>query len=98
MPGELPRILYCSFEVLPESSGRSARATELLRGLAPHFQVDGLTLKAPELSHVERYFGVRLLRVPVSGADLPSRAQSFERAVRRQLESDEYQRRRSRGA
>ncbi|MFN7134925.1 MAG: glycosyltransferase, partial [Myxococcales bacterium] len=89
--GDLPKVLYCSFDVIPEPSGTSVRATEFLRGLDGVFTVDALTAKTPDHSHIERYHGARLLRVPVGSGDLPARAQAFERAVRRQLESDEYQ-------
>lgn len=41
-------------------------------------------------SHIQRYHGARLLRVPVGSGDLPARVQAFDRAVRRQLESEEY--------
>lgn len=85
------KVLFVSFDVIPEPTGTSARATELLRGLTPLYQVDALTAKTPDHSHIERYYGARLLRVPVGSGDLPARAQSFERAVRRQLESDEYE-------
>lgn len=49
-----------------------------------------LSTKTQDHSHIERYHGSRLLRVPVGSGDLPSRLQAFERAVRRQLESEEY--------
>ncbi len=49
-----------------------------------------LSVKTPDHSHIERYHGARLLRVPVGSGDLRSRMEAFERAVRRQLESEEY--------
>jgi glycosyltransferase involved in cell wall biosynthesis len=89
--GELPKVFYCSFDVIPAPTGSSARAVGFIRALEGRSAADGLTLKTPELGHIERLHGMRLLRVPVGPGDLPARAQSFERAVRRQLESDEYQ-------
>ncbi len=91
MSDDAAKVLYVSFDVLPDPTGTSARATELLRGVSPVFQTDALTAKTPDHSHIERYYGVRLLRVPVGSGDMPERAQAFERAVKRQLESDEYQ-------
>ncbi len=85
------KVLFCAFEVVPAPTGFSARATEFIRGLNRDFTVDALTAKSPDQSHIERYHGARLLRVPVGGGDLPQRGQAFQRAVRRQLESDEYQ-------
>ncbi|MGI5862576.1 MAG: glycosyltransferase, partial [Myxococcales bacterium] len=83
------KVLYCSFDVIPEPTGTSARATGLLRALTA-FNVDALTAKSPDHPHIERFHGARLMRVPVGSGDLLVRAQAFERAVRRQLESDEY--------
>ncbi|XHF28881.1 glycosyltransferase [Corallococcus exercitus] len=54
------------------------------------FSVVVLSAKTPDHSHIEKYQGARLLRVPVGSGDLASRIQSFERAVRRQLESEDY--------
>ncbi|WP_414639124.1 glycosyltransferase [Archangium sp.] len=54
------------------------------------FSVVVLSVKTPDHSHIEKYQGARLLRVPVGSGDLASRIQAFERAVRRQLESEEY--------
>ncbi|MBK7865181.1 MAG: glycosyltransferase [Archangiaceae bacterium] len=61
-----------------------------MKGLADRFQVVVLSTKTPDHSHIERYHGARLLRVPVGSGDLQSRIQAFDRAVRRQLESEEY--------
>lgn len=87
---EQPRLLFCCFDVLPGPNGLSRRITEYLKGLADRFQVVVLSTKTPDHSHIERYHGARLLRVPVGGGDLQSRIQAFDRAVRRQLESEEY--------
>ncbi|HUB07928.1 MAG TPA: glycosyltransferase family 4 protein [Myxococcales bacterium] len=87
---ELRRILLASFDPVPDATGASARLTELLRGLTPVFDVDALTPKGEMHSHIERYYGARLMRVPMLKRDLPSRALTFERAMKRQLESNEY--------
>jgi glycosyltransferase involved in cell wall biosynthesis len=87
---DLPRLLLCSFDVIPGPSGSSRRVTEYLRALPDRFSVVVLSAKTPDHSHIEKYEGARLLRVPVGSGDLASRLQTFERAVRRQLESEEY--------
>jgi glycosyltransferase involved in cell wall biosynthesis len=87
---DLPRLLLCSFDVLPGASGSSRRLTEYLKALPDRFSVVVLSVKTPDHSHIEKYEGARLLRVPVGSGDLASRIQAFERAVRRQLESEEY--------
>jgi glycosyltransferase involved in cell wall biosynthesis len=87
---DLPRLLFSCFEVLPSPRGVSRRVTEYLKGLSDRYQVIVLSLKTPDRSHIERYHGARLLRVPVGSGDLPSRIKAFDRAVRRQLDSEEY--------
>lgn len=87
---ELPRLLFCCFDVVPAPHATSRRLTEYLKGLSERYQVVALTVKTPDHSHIERYQGARLLRVPVGSGDLRSRMEAFDRAVRRQLESEEY--------
>ncbi len=87
---DLPRLLFCCFDVIPGPSAISRRLTEYLKGLAERFQVVCLTVKTPDHPHIEKYHGARLLRVPVGSGDLTAQIQAFDRAVRRQLESQEY--------
>ncbi len=84
------KVLFVSFDVVPDFTGTSARTTEILRGLTPRYEVHALTAKTPEHGHIERYEGARLLRVPVGSGDVRSQGEAFERAVRRQLQSEEY--------
>lgn len=87
---DLPRLLLCVFDVVPSPTAISRRLTEYLKGLSERYQVVVLSVKTPDHTHIERYHGARLLRVPVGSGDLAARVQSFDRAVRRQLESEEY--------
>lgn len=87
---ELPRVLLCAFEVVPSPTSVSRRVTEYLRALGGGFNLDVITLKPPDLSHIEKLHGARLLRVPVGTGPLPERVDAFERALRRQLASEEY--------
>ena len=87
---ELPRVLLCSFEVVPGPTGAAFRFVEIIKAISQHFQVVALTLKPADLSHIENFQGARLLRVPVGTGDLTTRLQTFSRAVDRQLESEEY--------
>jgi glycosyltransferase involved in cell wall biosynthesis len=87
---DLPRLLLCSFDVIPGPSGSSRRLTEYLKALPDRFSVVVLSAKTPDHSHIEKYQGARLLRVPVGAGDLVSRIQAFERAVKRQLDSEDY--------
>ncbi|HVE85317.1 MAG TPA: glycosyltransferase [Myxococcales bacterium] len=85
----MPRVLLCAFDVVPAPTGLSRRVTDYLKALNGRFSVVAMTIKTPDVSHIERYQGARLLRVPVGAGDLISKVQAFERAVRRQLESEE---------
>ncbi|MFL5319009.1 MAG: glycosyltransferase, partial [Myxococcaceae bacterium] len=87
---ELPRLLYCTFDVVPSPSGMSRRLSEYLAAVEDRYQAVVLSVKTPDHSHIEKYRGARLLRVPVGSGDLAARVQAFDRAVRRQLESEEY--------
>ncbi|HYI00471.1 MAG TPA: glycosyltransferase [Hyalangium sp.] len=87
---DLPRLLLCSFDVIPGPSGSSRRLTEYLKALPDRFSVVVLSAKTPDHSHIEKYQGARLLRVPVGAGNLASRIQAFERAVKRQLDSEDY--------
>jgi glycosyltransferase involved in cell wall biosynthesis len=86
----LPRLLFCCFDVVPAPTALSRRLCEYLKHLSEKFQVDVLSVKTLEHAHIARLYGARLLRVPVGTGDLASRMQSFDRAVRRQLQSEEY--------
>ncbi|HEY0882919.1 MAG TPA: glycosyltransferase, partial [Archangium sp.] len=87
---DLPRLLLCCFDVVPAPTAISRRLTEYLKGLSDRYQVVVLSVKTPDHTHIERYQGARLLRVPVGSGDLAARVQAFDRAVRRQLDSEEY--------
>lgn len=87
---ELPRLLLCCFDVVPAPTAVSDRLTDYLKGLSERYQVVVLSVKTPDHPHIERYRGARLLRVPIGSGDLAARLEAFDRAVRRQLESEEY--------
>lgn len=87
---DLPRLLLCCFDVVPGPSATSRRLTEYVKGLSERFQVVVLSVKTPGHPHIEKYHGARLLRVPVGSGDVTAQAETFDRAVRRQLESEDY--------
>jgi glycosyltransferase involved in cell wall biosynthesis len=87
---EQPRLLFCTFDVLPSPSGASRRLTSFIQAASERYQVVVLSTKTQDHSHIERYHGARLLRVPVGAGDLASRIQAFDRAVRRQVDSEDY--------
>lgn len=87
----LPRLLFCSFESLPAPTSLSRRLAEYVKGLSGRYEVVLLSTKHPERPHIELFHGARLLRVPDGGTSFFERVEAFERAVRRQLQSEEYQ-------
>jgi glycosyltransferase involved in cell wall biosynthesis len=84
------KILYTTFQEIPSPVGLSCWVEEELKELARHYTVDVLSLKSEDLSHIERFHGVRLLRVPVGSGPFLSKVKAFQRAINRQLDSEEY--------
>lgn len=93
MPGKTEKksqILYATFQEIPSPAGRSCWLEEEIKELACHYEVDVLSLKSEDLSHIERFHGVRLLRVPVGNGPFLSQVKAFQRALNRQLDSEDY--------
>ena len=86
---DLPRLLLCSFDVIPGPSGSSRRLTEYLKALPDRFSVVVLSVKTPDHSHIEKYEGARLLRVPVGAGDLASRIQGLTRELQAAVAIDD---------
>ena len=97
---EKPRVLVCAFAQVPGSSAVGVRAEQLLLGFSAGLDVDALTVKANNLTHIQRVGAARMLRVPVpdlvsgeaSLARTPfqERLAAFRRALSRQLAADAY--------
>jgi len=62
----------------------------VIRALTPHHSVDLLVAREGDQAYVERQGSVRVLRVPTHEADLRSQIQSFQRALKRQLDGADY--------
>jgi glycosyltransferase involved in cell wall biosynthesis len=62
----------------------------VIRSLTPFHSVDLLVVREGEQAYVERQGSVRVLRVPTHEADLRSQIQSFQRALKRQLDGADY--------
>jgi len=82
-----------SFSVCPAPDRHGVALLNVLKALAPRYRVDVLTLRtvSDELPFVERFMRTRMLRVPVGSGTLVEQVDAFERAVRRQLEGEEYE-------
>jgi glycosyltransferase involved in cell wall biosynthesis len=81
--------LIVSFSVCPAPDRHGVQLLNVLKALAPRYTVDVLTIRAGTMPFQERFMKTRMLRVPVVGA-LPEKVDAFRRAIRRQLEGEEY--------
>lgn len=84
------RLLIVSFSVCPAPDRHGVQLVNVLKALAPRYTVDVLTLRAGTMPFQERFMKTRMLRVPVVGS-LPEQVDMFRRAIRRQLEGEEYE-------
>ena len=83
------RLLIVSFSVCPAPDRHGVQLVNVLKALAPRYSVDVLTLRAGTMAFQERFMKTRMLRVPVVGS-LGEQVEMFRRAIRRQLEGEEY--------
>src|SRR5207253_9982232 len=86
----MPRTLVVSFSVCPAPDRHGVALLNLLKALAPRQTVDVLSVRGGDLPYVERLHRARMLRVPVGTGPLAEQLEAFRRAVRRQLEGEEY--------
>jgi glycosyltransferase involved in cell wall biosynthesis len=87
---EMPRVLLTGFCAVPGPRRAGVQLRHVIRALTPHHSVDLLVVREGEQAYVERQGSVRVLRVPTHESDLRSQIQSFQRALKRQLEGAEY--------
>ena len=83
------KLLIVSFSVCPAPDRHGVQLLNVLKALAPRYTVDVLTIRAGTMPFQERFMKTRMLRVPVVGS-LPEKVEMFRRAIRRQLEGEEY--------
>jgi len=83
------KLLIVSFSVCPAPDRHGVQLLNVIKALAPRYTVDVLTIRAGMMAFQERFMKTRMLRVPVVGT-LPEKVESFRRAIRRQLEGEEY--------
>ena len=89
-----PRLLIVSFSVCPAPDRHGVGLLNVIKALASRHSVDVLTLRPSqgggELPFVEKFMKTRMLRVPVGHGTLGEKVEAFGRAIRRQLEGEEY--------
>jgi len=86
----MPRVLITGFCAVPGPRRAGVQLRHVIRSLTPFHSVDLLVVREGEQAYVERQGSVRVLRVPAHDADLRSQIQSFQRALKRQLDGADY--------
>lgn len=91
MSDSSPRLLVLAFTPFPAPTGPATRLAQRVTAFAEAgYALDVLTPKTPDLPHVSKLLGARILRVPMPPEPGEERLAAFERAVHRQLVSTEY--------
>jgi hypothetical protein len=90
MGGAMPRVLLTGFCAVPGPRRAGVQLRHVVRALTPMHTVDLLVVREGDQAYVERQGAVRVLRVPTPEADLKAQIQSFQRALKRQLEGADY--------
>lgn len=82
------RVLAVAFASVPGISPHAAALLALRDALRA--ELDVVTVKTDQLSHVERFGSGRMFRVPTGEGALEEQREVFERAFGRQLEAEAY--------
>lgn len=86
----MARVLVVAYGELPSPRRHAVQLRHVARALASLHAVDVLVIRGEHQPHLERQGAVRMLRVPLAAGDGATQLASFQRALRRQLEGDEY--------
>src|SRR5580698_7444529 len=86
----MPRVLLTGFCAVPGPRRAGVQLRHVIRALTSMHSVDLLVSREGEQAYVERQGSVRVLRVPTHEADLRAQIQSFQRALKRQLDGADY--------
>ncbi|HEX4453938.1 MAG TPA: glycosyltransferase [Kofleriaceae bacterium] len=90
MMGGMPRVLLTGFCAVPGPRRAGVQLRHVIRALTPLHSVDLLVIREGDQAYVERQGSIRILRVPTPEAALDAQIQSFQRALKRQLEGADY--------
>lgn len=94
-----PRLLLISFTPFPAPTGEATRVAQRILSFSDAgYALDVLTPKTAQLPHVSKLANARILRVPMPHlregperrTDLDEQYAAFERALRRQLDVNDY--------
>jgi glycosyltransferase involved in cell wall biosynthesis len=84
------RVLITGFCAVPAPRRSGVQLRHVVRALAPDHAVDLLVVREGDQGYVERQGGTRILRVPTHDDAVSAQIQTFQRALRRQLEGADY--------
>lgn len=82
------RVLVTAFAPVPGSSPHAGAVQSMAQAL--HAEVDIITLKTEQLSHLDKLGEARLFRVPVGMGTPVQQMEAFRRAVHRQMDAQPY--------
>ena len=88
MTGARIRVLAAAFAAVPSSTPHGAAMLSMIDGL--RCDLDLVTVKTEDLSHIKRIGEARMFRVPVLSASVPEQRDIYSRAVARQIEAEPY--------
>lgn len=86
----MARVLISGYCAVPGPRRAGVQARHVIRALTPLHTVDLLVTREGDQPYVERQGSVRVLRVPTHDQDAWSQIQSFQRALKRQLDGADY--------
>jgi glycosyltransferase involved in cell wall biosynthesis len=86
----MARVLLTGFCAVPGPRRAGVQLRHVIRSLTALHTVDVLVVREGDQGYVERQGSVRVLRVPTHESDLRAQIQSFQRALKRQLDGADY--------
>jgi len=86
----MPRVLLAGFCTVPDANRAGVQIPHALRALAERYTVEVLTVREGDRAYVEHFRKTRMLRVPVPRGSLRERIETYQRALRRQVEGADY--------
>src|SRR5579862_4773262 len=86
----MPRVLLTGFCAVPGPRRAGVQLRHVIHSLTARHSVDLLVVREGDQAYVERQGSVRILRVPTHEGDLRAQIQSFQRALKRQLDGADY--------
>lgn len=89
MSGPRIRVLATAFAAVPGPSAHSAALLSMVDTLRA--DLDLVTVKTEDLSHIKRIGDARMFRVPMGAASVAQQRELYARAVGRQIDAEPYQ-------